>query len=45
MSWSPRNVRWQSGVIPYSPLAGGLLTGKYRRADLTAANVSDDGAP
>ncbi|WIX84308.1 aldo/keto reductase [Amycolatopsis sp. DG1A-15b] len=25
------------GVTPYSPLAGGLLTGKYRRADLTAA--------
>ncbi|WAL68038.1 aldo/keto reductase [Amycolatopsis cynarae] len=32
------------GVIPYSPLAGGVLTGKYSRADLTAANVaSDDG--
>ncbi|GHG00524.1 MULTISPECIES: aldo/keto reductase [Amycolatopsis] len=24
------------GVIPYSPLAGGLLTGKYRRADPAA---------
>ena len=24
------------GVIPYSPLAGGVLTGKYSRADLTA---------
>ncbi len=23
------------GVIPYSPLAGGVLTGKYSRADLT----------
>ena len=32
------------GVIPYSPLAGGVLTGKYSRADLTAANaVSGDG--
>ncbi|GAB3148408.1 aldo/keto reductase [Amycolatopsis stemonae] len=29
------------GVTPYSPLAGGLLTGKYRRADLTSANVAD----
>ena len=28
------------GVIPYSPLAGGVLTGKYSRADLTAANVA-----
>jgi aryl-alcohol dehydrogenase-like predicted oxidoreductase len=27
------------GVTPYSPLAGGLLTGKYRRADLTAADA------
>ncbi|MGW3185104.1 aldo/keto reductase [Kitasatospora sp. NPDC001119] len=25
------------GVLPYSPLAGGLLTGTYGRADLTAA--------
>ena len=32
------------GVTPYSPLAGGLLTGKYSRADLTAANTgSGDG--
>ncbi|WP_328398441.1 aldo/keto reductase [Nocardia sp. NBC_00416] len=32
------------GVIPYSPLAGGVLTGKYSRADLTASGVaSDDG--
>ncbi|TVT51355.1 aldo/keto reductase [Amycolatopsis rhizosphaerae] len=32
------------GVIPYSPLAGGVLTGKYSRADLAAANVaSGDG--
>jgi aryl-alcohol dehydrogenase-like predicted oxidoreductase len=27
------------GVTPYSPLAGGLLTGKYSRADLTAADT------
>ncbi|MFI5781912.1 aldo/keto reductase [Nocardia sp. NPDC051570] len=31
------------GVIPFSPLAGGVLTGKYSRADLTAVNASDDG--
>ncbi|MET9859796.1 aldo/keto reductase [Streptomyces smyrnaeus] len=32
------------GVVPYSPLAGGILTGKYSRDDLTATNVgSDDG--
>jgi aryl-alcohol dehydrogenase-like predicted oxidoreductase len=27
------------GVTPYSPLAGGMLTGKYSRDDLTAAHV------
>ena len=26
------------GVVPYSPLAGGVLTGKYRRADLTGGD-------
>ncbi|GAA3124115.1 aldo/keto reductase [Streptomyces rectiviolaceus] len=32
------------GVVPWSPLAGGVLTGKYGRDDLTATNVaSDDG--
>ncbi|GAA2323422.1 aldo/keto reductase [Streptomyces violaceusniger] len=32
------------GVVPYSPLAGGVLTGKYSRDDLAVANVaSDDG--
>ncbi|MEU4895170.1 aldo/keto reductase [Streptomyces sp. NPDC044780] len=32
------------GVVPYSPLAGGVLTGKYSREDLTATNAaSDDG--
>ncbi|MEU8631807.1 aldo/keto reductase [Amycolatopsis sp. NPDC048633] len=29
------------GVVPYSPLAGGVLTGKYGRADLTAASTGD----
>ncbi|MFD8838514.1 aldo/keto reductase [Streptomyces griseofuscus] len=30
------------GVVPYSPLAGGVLTGKYSRADLAAdAGVGD----
>lgn len=34
----------RTGVIPYSPPAGGVLTGKYSRDDLTATNVaSDDG--
>ncbi|MEW2621749.1 aldo/keto reductase [Streptomyces sp. NPDC048106] len=28
------------GVIPYSPLAGGILTGKYSRDDLAAANIT-----
>ncbi|MFG3258701.1 aldo/keto reductase [Streptomyces sp. NPDC048172] len=27
------------GVVPYSPLAGGVLTGKYSREDLVAANA------
>ncbi|MBC2877620.1 MULTISPECIES: aldo/keto reductase [Streptomyces] len=32
------------GVIPYSPLAGGVLTGKYSRDDVTATDVaSGDG--
>ncbi|MEU3459442.1 aldo/keto reductase [Streptomyces sp. NPDC006733] len=32
------------GVVPYSPLAGGVLTGKYSRDDLRAASdVADDG--
>ncbi|HTY33219.1 aldo/keto reductase [Mycobacterium sp.] len=33
------------GVIPYSPLAGGVLSGKYSLDDLTATNVaSGDGS-
>jgi aryl-alcohol dehydrogenase-like predicted oxidoreductase len=28
------------GVIPYSPLAGGVLTGKYTRDDLTATKLA-----
>nr|WP_272923892.1 aldo/keto reductase [Streptomyces sp. SID3343] len=32
------------GVGPYSPLAGGVLTGKYSRGDLNATNAAvDDG--
>lgn len=32
------------GVVPYSPLAGGVLSGKYSRDDLDAANIdSSDG--
>ncbi|MFJ9209465.1 aldo/keto reductase [Streptomyces sp. NPDC102264] len=30
------------GVIPYSPLAGGVLTGKYSRDDLTATDLASD---
>ncbi|MEV0529605.1 aldo/keto reductase [Streptomyces sp. NPDC050439] len=30
------------GVIPWSPLAGGVLAGKYSRADLTASDVPSD---
>ncbi|MDJ1133892.1 aldo/keto reductase [Streptomyces iconiensis] len=29
------------GVVPYSPLAGGVLTGKYSRDDLSATHVAD----
>ncbi|MFE4213342.1 aldo/keto reductase [Streptomyces sp. NPDC056844] len=29
------------GVVPFSPLAGGVLTGKYSRDDLTASDVGD----
>ncbi|WP_406145761.1 aldo/keto reductase [Streptomyces sp. NBC_01012] len=29
------------GVVPFSPLAGGVLTGKYSRDDLTASGVGD----
>jgi aryl-alcohol dehydrogenase-like predicted oxidoreductase len=28
------------GVVPFSPLAGGVLTGKYSRDDLTATNAA-----
>lgn len=31
------------GVMPYSPLAGGVLTGKYSRGDLTATESGADG--
>ncbi|MFF7154772.1 aldo/keto reductase [Streptomyces sp. NPDC008139] len=31
------------GVVPYSPLAGGVLTGKYSRDDLGATNAAEDG--
>ncbi|MFI0975985.1 aldo/keto reductase [Streptomyces sp. NPDC021093] len=33
------------GVVPYSPLGGGVVTGKYGRDDLTAAGVGSDGGP
>jgi aryl-alcohol dehydrogenase-like predicted oxidoreductase len=29
------------GVVPYSPLAGGLLAGRYRRADVTGVTPGD----
>ncbi|RDG31714.1 aldo/keto reductase [Streptomyces corynorhini] len=28
------------GVVPYSPLGGGVLTGTYSRSDLTPANIA-----
>jgi aryl-alcohol dehydrogenase-like predicted oxidoreductase len=31
------------GVVPWSPLAGGVLTGKYRRTDLEPAAGADSG--
>lgn len=30
-------------VLPYSPLGGGLLTGRYSRADLATPSAPDDG--
>ncbi|NGO68607.1 aldo/keto reductase [Streptomyces boncukensis] len=30
------------GVVPYSPMGGGLLTGKYGRGDLTGADAGSD---
>ncbi|MDT0303839.1 aldo/keto reductase [Streptomonospora wellingtoniae] len=32
------------GVVPYSPLGGGVLTGKYSRDDLTATTAGSDGS-
>jgi aryl-alcohol dehydrogenase-like predicted oxidoreductase len=32
------------GVTPYSPLGGGVLTGKYSRDDLTGANLVSEGS-
>ncbi len=29
------------GVLPWSPLGGGILTGKYSRSDLTGENTAD----
>ncbi|MFD9882933.1 aldo/keto reductase [Streptomyces alboflavus] len=31
------------GVVPWSPLGGGVLTGKYSREDLTATEAAADG--
>src|SRR6266567_2650530 len=33
------------GVVPWSPLAGGVLTGKYRRSDLDAPDEPGAGGP
>ncbi|HZU68485.1 MAG TPA: aldo/keto reductase [Ktedonobacteraceae bacterium] len=33
--------RYQIGVIPYSPLARGFLTGKYRRGETTASTYAE----
>ena len=33
------------GFTPFSPLAGGWLTGKYRRGEAAARRLADDDAP
>lgn len=36
----PMALEMGLGVVPYSPLAGGVLTGKYGRADLAGADAA-----
>ena len=37
----PMALEMGMGVCPWSPLGGGVLTGKYSRADLTPPNMND----
>ncbi len=39
MELAPMCEKYGIGMVPYSPLAGGLLTGKYRRAEALPASV------
>ena len=39
---APMAVKHGLGIIPYSPLAGGLLTGKYRRNEALPESVRAD---
>ena len=39
---APMCVQHGLGIIPYSPLAGGLLTGKYRRGEALPESVRAD---
>jgi aryl-alcohol dehydrogenase-like predicted oxidoreductase len=40
----PMALEMGLGVLPWSPLAGGVLSGKYSRADLAAKSLADFGA-
>jgi hypothetical protein len=40
---APVCLRYGIGVLPYSPLAGGFLTGKYRRNQPLPASVRAEG--
>ncbi|WP_217165630.1 aldo/keto reductase [Streptomyces sp. AC512_CC834] len=40
----PMARRMGLGVVPFSPLAGGVLTGKYSRDDLVASKAGADGS-
>jgi aryl-alcohol dehydrogenase-like predicted oxidoreductase len=41
----PMAAELDIGVLPWSPLASGVLAGKYTRADLAEGGSSADGAP
>lgn len=41
----PMAASYKMGVMAYSPLAGGLLTGKYRKGEMGRANAHDGTVP
>ena len=43
-TWCQRCERYGVGLLPYYPLASGLLTGKYRRGEPPPAGQPDPGA-